>query len=124
MATASAFQAETQTTWVRVPSPAPLFMIEACKFCENKIPIPELGDDWWCPKCQQYSVVYEDSILESETIRSGNFYLHYFPAYKSASIVCTADNDYKKLKSFDMNELTHEQTVQWVKKLKLYVVFQ
>jgi hypothetical protein len=99
-------------------------MIEACKFCNNKIPIPELGEDWWCPKCQYYSVVWMDNyIVESETLRSGNFYLNFFPAYKTASIVSTNDDDKKVLKSFEMNELTHEQAVQWVNKLKTYVVF-
>ena len=100
-------------------------MIDACKFCENKIPVPDLGTDWWCPKCQQYSIVCLDNgIVESEAIRSGNFYLTYFPAYKTASIVSTEEADKKIFKSFEMNELTHEQAMQWVKKLKTYVIFQ
>lgn len=100
-------------------------MITACKFCEHLIPVHQLGDDWWCPKCQIYSVVFmEGNLLESETIRSGNFYLTYFPAYKSASISSTDDGDKKVMKSLDMNELTHEQAVQWVSKLKTYVLFQ
>lgn len=100
-------------------------VIKECKVCERKIPTPELGVDWWCPKCRQYSIVCEDNgIVESETIRSGNFYLHYFPTHKTASIVSTQDEDFKKMKSFDMNELTHEQAVQWVSKLKTYVLFQ
>lgn len=99
-------------------------MIKACKICEKEIPTPDLGDDWWCPVCQQYSIVcMENGMVESESIRSGNFYLHFFPAYGTASIVSTGKDEFKKLKSFDMNELTHEQAVQWVKKLKLYVTF-
>lgn len=100
-------------------------MIDACKFCEFKIPTPELGDDWWCPKCQQYSVAcYDNGIVESETLRKGNFYVIFFPVYKTASIVSTNDEDKKVMKSFEMNELTHEQAVQWVNKLKTYVLFQ
>lgn len=99
-------------------------MIKACKICEEKIPVPELGEDWWCPKCMLYSIVCDEyKLVESETIRAGNFYLHYFPVYKNASITYTKDENFKKLKSFEMDELTHEQAVQWVKKLKLYVTF-
>ncbi len=111
--------------WVRVPLPAPLFMIEACKICQQKIPTPQLGEDWWCVHCQKYSIVYaEDGTVESETIRVGNFYMAYFPMYKSASVASTQDENWQKMRSFDMNELTHEQAVQWVNKLKTYVVFQ
>jgi len=100
-------------------------MIEACKFCNNKIPIPELGDDWWCYKCRQYSIAcMENGIVESETLRSGNFYLHYFPIYNTASIVSTRDDDKHILKSFEMNQFTHEDAIYWANKLKTYVVFQ
>lgn len=103
-------------------------MIDHCKYCEYKIPIPKFGTGWWCPKCQIYSFVcLSNGFVESESLRSGNFYLNFFPAYKTASITSTTDIDtttgFKKLKSFDMNELTHEQAVQWVSKLKLYVLF-
>lgn len=100
-------------------------MIDHCKFCENKIPTPDLGADWWCPQCLQYSIVcLYHGIVESETVRSGNFYLTYFPNYKVASIVETKDLKPYNLKNIEMNELTHEQAVQWVNKLKTYVVFQ
>lgn len=100
-------------------------MIDACKFCEHQIPKPELGDDWWCPKCQKYSIVCLDNgIVESETLRNGNFYMVFFPTYKTASIASTNDDNKKVMKSFEMNELTHEQAVQWVNKLKTYVIFQ
>ena len=99
-------------------------MIDACKFCESKIPTPKLGEDWWCPTCQLYSVICEDNIVESETLRSGNFYLHYFPSYKTASIVYTRDEDKNVMKSFEMVELSHEQALYWVNKLKTYVLFQ
>lgn len=99
-------------------------VIKACKICEKEIPVPELGDDWWCPKCRQYSIVCLDNgIVETETIRSGNFYMVFIPAYKTASIASTNEDDKKLMRSFELNELTHEQAVQWVKKLKTYVVF-
>lgn len=115
---------DSETPWVRVPLPAQDSMINACKFCENKIPAYELGDDWWCPKCQQYSIVCSDSVVESETLRSGNYYLTFFPAYKTASIVETKDVNKRVLRTLEMDELTHEQACHWVKKLKTYVLFQ
>lgn len=100
-------------------------MIKECKLCETKIPTPDLGSDWWCPVCRQYSITCLDNgIVESEALRSGNFYMTFFPAYKTASIVETKDSKPVNLKNIDMNELTHEQAVQWVNKLKLYVTFQ
>lgn len=99
-------------------------MIKACKICETQIPTYKLGEDWHCPKCSQYSINCDDGgILETETIRSGNFYMVFIPAYKTASIASTSEDDKKTMKSFDMNELTHEQAVQWVNKLKTYVLF-
>src|SRR5579864_5656436 len=101
------------------------FMIESCKICETKIPVPELGTDWWCPKCRQYSIVcWENGIVETETIRTKNFYMVFIPAYKTASIASTNEDDKKIMRSFDLNELTHELAVQWANKLKTYVVFQ
>lgn len=66
----------------------------------------------------------ENGIIESETLRSGNFYLTYFPIYKTASITSTDDLDKKIIKSFEMNELTREQAEHWSNKLKTYVLFQ
>ncbi len=100
-------------------------MISACKFCEFEIPKPDLGDDWWCPKCQLYSIVcLDNNIVESETLRSGNYYLTFFPTYKTASIVETRDLNKRVLRTLEMDELTHEQACYWVKKLKTYVLFQ
>ena len=113
-------------------------MIENCKYCEEKLNVKEhLGlsnpsarslffkEHLQCEKCNQYSLVYLPNYqIESETLRSGNFYMIYMPVYKTASIVSTEDHDKKIINSFDMNELTHEQAVQWVKKLKTYSIFQ
>jgi hypothetical protein len=66
----------------------------------------------------------ENGIVESETLRSGNFYIVYFPTYKTASIASTKDTDKKVLKSFEMTEFTNEQAVYWANKLKTYVLFQ
>lgn len=107
-------------------------MIEICKFCGNALTSDhELGSlfrsKWTCDKCKQYSVVClgNGSIeTETETLRSGNFYIVYIPAYKTASIVSTQDTDKKILKSFDMDEFTPEQAAHWAKKLKTYVLFQ
>lgn len=99
-------------------------VIKACKVCEHPIPTPELGDDWHCPVCLQYGInCDEHGIVETESIRSGNFYMVFIPAFKTASIASTSEDDKNVMKSFDMNELTHEQAVQWVKKLKTYVIF-
>jgi hypothetical protein len=99
-------------------------MIDHCKFCQSKIPVPELGADWWCPHCRQYSIACLDNgVVESETLRSGNFYMTFFPVFQTASIVETKDNKPVNLKNMSMNELTHEQAVQWVNKLKTYVLF-
>jgi hypothetical protein len=100
-------------------------MIKECKYCSFKIPTPELGLDWWCPECKVYSIVCLDNgIVESEVVRSSNYYLTFFPAYKTASIVETRDTNKRVLKNIEMNELTHEQIVLWVNKLKTYVLFQ
>ncbi len=103
-------------------------MIENCKFCEEKVIISDMytfRDDWYCDKCKIYSFIFlPNLIVESETLRSGNFYLVYFPQYKTASIVSTENGNKKVISSFDMNELTHEQSIQWVNKLKTYSIFQ
>lgn len=78
-----------------------------------------------CDHCKQYSVVcLENGSIETETLRSGNFYMVYMPAYKTASIVSTKDTDKNIIKSFDMDEFTAEQAVYWANKLKTYVIFQ
>ena len=98
-------------------------MINICKFCEHKIPTAELADDWWCPKCQKYSIRYLDNGVESEVLRAGNFYIIFFPTYKTASIVST-DDDMKIFRSFEMDKLTQGQALYWDNKLKTYVLFQ
>jgi hypothetical protein len=100
-------------------------MIKHCKICLTEIPTPKLGADWWCPQCRQYSIVcLSNGIIESETIGSSNYYLTYFPTYKTASIAETNDLGKRILKSFEMEDLTHEQAVKWRNKLQTYVLFQ
>lgn len=102
-------------------------MIDACKFCKYPIPKPELGDDYWCIHCQHYSIVVDyDSpgIVESETLRVGNYYLNFFPMYKEATVVEVRNEQHRIVHKFAMDELTHEQATHWIKKLKTYVLFQ
>jgi hypothetical protein len=116
-----------KSSWVRVPLPAPI-MISACKFCEYKIPTPQLGDSWWCIKCQHYSFVMDSELrtVESESLKVGNYYLNFFPTYKTSTVVEDNEINYESrvIHSLSMNELTHELAVQWVNKLKTYVLFQ
>lgn len=105
-------------------------MIEICKHCGNALTSDKkvgslFRSNWTCGKCKQYSVVcLENGSIETETLRSGNFYIIFFPAYKSASIVSTEDTDKKILKSFEMEEFTAKDAEYWIKKLKTYVLFQ
>ena len=103
-------------------------MISACKFCEHPIPVPKLGNDYWCLHCQYYSLVMDSElsgIAESESLRVGNYYLNFFPQNREGNVVETnKDGNHRIIHTFSMNELTHELAVQWVKKLKTYVVFQ
>lgn len=78
-----------------------------------------------CDKCKQYSVVCShNGTVETETLRSGNFYIVYIPIYKTASIVSTKDTDKKILKSFEMEDFTAKDAEFWNNKLKTYVLFQ
>lgn len=80
---------------------------------------------WMCPKCKKYSIIrLQDDLIESETLRSGNFYIIFFPQYGSASIVSTGEDGEKILKSFKINDLTHEEAIHWNNKLRTYVLFQ
>ena len=102
-------------------------MIDACKFCGKSIPKPELGEDYWCIHCRHYSIVMDyDSpgIVESESLRVGNYYLHFFPTYKEATVVETRDEQHRIIHKLTMDELTQERAEHWVKKLKTYVLFQ
>lgn len=64
-------------------------------------------------------------VPESESLQVGNYFLHFFPEFKEASVVERLENGkFKLINSIKLNELTHELAVQWVKKLKTYVLFQ
>ena len=100
-------------------------MISHCKLCDKAIPVPQFGVSWWCSQCQKYQVIYLDNgFVESEMIRVDNYHLVFFPTYKEANVVESNEGGKKIINSFTMNELTHELAVQWVNKLKTYVLFQ
>lgn len=100
-------------------------MINACKYCGHDVSLVNQSKDWDCPACHQYSVsVSWDKSIITETLRSGNFYLVFFPIYKTASVVSTSTEDKKILHSFDMDAFTEADALHWAKKLKTYVLFQ
>lgn len=105
-------------------------MISICKLCGNSLsndkkPGSFFRINWVCDKCKQYSVVcLENGSVETETLRSGNFYIVFMPAYKTASIVSTKDTDKKILKSIEMEDFTAKDADYWNNKLKTYVLFQ
>jgi hypothetical protein len=100
-------------------------MIKNCKLCEKEIPVPKYGVTYWCSHCQQYQVIWHDNgYIESEVLTSGNYHLIFFPSYQEANVVEKNDNSKKIINTFALNELTHELAVQWVNKLKTYVLFQ
>jgi hypothetical protein len=99
--------------------------INNCKFCKIEIPIPKLGTDYWCIHCQKYSLIcLESGTVEVETLREGNYHLCFFPTYKEANVVETGDEGRKIMKTFELEELTHDEAVHWVEKLKTYSIFQ
>jgi len=105
-------------------------MIEICKLCGQALATDSKGSSFLrvnltCDKCKQYSVVcLPNGVVETETLRSGNFYIIYIPAYKTASIVSTKETDKKILKSFEMEDFTAKDADYWNNKLKTYVLFQ
>ena len=101
-------------------------MISKCKVCERDIPPPQYGVDYWCIHCGKYYIVYDDwtGDLESETIRSDNYCLNFFAAYKEASVVEGSAGHHRIINSFPLDELTHEVAIKWTEKLKLYVMYQ
>lgn len=110
-----------------------------CKVCEeeyNAIHISQWHgielpiDGWHCHKCKSYDVAFdEDGSIETETISSGNYRLIFFAQYEQASIVekdleSKARDAWRKVKNIELKALTHEVALQWVNKLKTYVIFQ
>jgi hypothetical protein len=99
-------------------------MIRKCKICEINIPVPKYGLSWWCAECNRYQIICLDNgIVESELITIDNYNLVFFPAYKEANVVEATDG-HKIVRTFPMDELTHELANQWIGKLKTYVIFQ
>lgn len=105
-------------------------MIEICKLCGHTLSNDNKGSsfarvNFTCSKCKQYSVVcLPNGTVETETLRSGNFYIIFIPAYKTASIVSTKDTDKKIFKSIEMEDFTAKDADYWNNKLKTYVLFQ
>jgi hypothetical protein len=67
----------------------------------------------------------ENGVVESETLREGNYHLIFFTAYREANIVEAEDASEKRImKTFQLEDLTHEEAVHWVQKLKTYSIFQ
>jgi hypothetical protein len=83
--------------------------------------------DYKCRLCPEYNILLASDKLtvESEGIRVKNHKLVFYPNKKLASVWRDDDaNSFIKVSSFSLNELTHELAVQWVNKLKTYVIFQ
>ena len=101
-------------------------MIKNCKVCQKAIPVPQYGTLYWCIDCQQYHVCYSNGLVESETIKSDNYHLVFFPSDKEANVVEDKGSGQpaKIIKTMPMEELTHELAVHWIQKLKIYTVFQ
>ena len=116
-------------------------MITHCKVCEKEIKAVQFStsygrrsaDGYGC-ECLQYSFRMTNSslikenddkllIVESETIMSKNYFLVFFPVYQEANVVEKNERN-RIVKTFPLTELTHELAVQWVNKLKTYVLFQ
>ena|SRR5277367_737648 len=102
-------------------------MIINCKICGKDLPPFKNGfiARFAACECQKYQVVcLENGYIESETIKIDNYHLIFLPAYKEANVVESNDGDKKIINTFALDELTHELAVQWVNKLKTYVLFQ
>lgn len=105
-------------------------MIGVCKLCGSNLsgekkPGSFLRSDYKCDKCNQYSVVQlPNGQIESETLRSGNFYIVFAPSYKTAWISSTEEAEHKVLRTLEMEEFTETDAEYWNKKLKTYVLFQ
>ena len=101
-------------------------MIKICKFCEKEITVPVLFHNGVvCDGCKHYSMIFmSNGFIESEVLREGNYYLCFLPGHGEASVVETRDGSKRIINTIKMDELTHEQAVHWVNKLKTYVLFQ
>jgi hypothetical protein len=104
-------------------------MKHTCKFCEKEFSVSSIyvasrRGSHWCSHCKKYSIVFSsDGYTESETLTIGNYHLVFFPAYHEANVVENND-DRRIVKTFPLDELTHESATHWLDKLKKYVLFQ
>ena len=100
-----------------------------CKVCQHEFNFCAVEYcNLHCKYCKNYSFMFQYGEIETENIIYENFSLIFLPRYKEASIITTHPFDgkrcYRSIKIIPLNELTHEQAVQWVNKLKNYVLFQ
>jgi hypothetical protein len=94
-----------------------------CKVCENSL-ISTWGG-WSCISCEQYTAnMSYDNMIESETVCVSNYYLVFFPIHKEANVVEKSEENNRIIKTFPIDELTHEEAIKWLEKLKTYVIFQ
>jgi hypothetical protein len=93
-----------------------------CKLCDNILFVQPHSTRSELCDCQHYFVIIDEGKnIISETLIAGNFCLILFPQFEEASILEKGSADV--LGIFQLKELTHELAVQWVNKLKVYVLF-
>lgn len=113
-------------------------MFNYCKLCGNclildrKILIQSSPNEksiflFRCHLCKEYQLVSscEGNAVRFEYILIKNFSLQFEPSIQVASIFTFDKNNCGRgITIFPLNELTHELAVQWVNKLKTFVIFQ
>lgn len=83
-----------------------------------------------CHLCSEYFLVYSTAKNKviTEKLRLKNFGLQFFPQTKEARLYkeCGVkfDTSHIFFQTLKINELTHELAIQWVNKLKTYIIFQ
>ncbi len=79
-----------------------------------------------CSRCSQYTLLFNDNKLDvdSEKIKVNNFYLHFSPTKKAGIIWQVVDGKERPIRRVKLEELTPEIAMQWVDKLRKYVIFQ
>lgn len=93
-----------------------------CKVCNDVLFTRPYSTKSELCDCRHYFVIIDEgNNLISETLIAGNFCLILSHQFGEASIVERGSADI--LGVFSLKELTHELAVQWVHKLKVYVLF-
>ena len=114
-------------------------MIRNCKVCYGNIISKDYREsEYMCSNCEFYSFVTQTRLtynsplnkedvfkfVVSETLQVKNYYLIFWVEECQAKVIEDNGGEKKIIHSFSLNELTHELAVQWVNKLKTYVIFQ